>query len=64
MRTYTVTITETLQMSVEVEAPSRYEAEKIVERNWKDQEYILDADHFKGVTFTAKSPIREQDRGR
>jgi hypothetical protein len=61
MKTYTVTITETLQAEVEIEASSRYEAERIAERNWKDCEYILDADHFKGVKFHAEIP--QKDRG-
>ena len=60
MKTYKVTITETLQMEIEVEAPSRDAAERLVEKRWKDSEYILDADHFKGVTFTAAPPIRER----
>lgn len=60
MKTYKVTITETLQMEVEVEAPSRYEAERLVEKQWNDSEHILDADHFKGVTFTATPPQRER----
>ena len=52
MKTYKVTITETLQLTAEVEAPTRSEARDIVERRYRDSEYILDADHFKGVTFT------------
>jgi hypothetical protein len=60
MKTYKVTITETLQMTVEVEAPSRHEAERLVEKRWKDSDYILDADHFKGVTFATDAPKRER----
>ena len=52
MKTYKVTITERLQMDVEVEAESALQAREIVERSYKNSEYILDADHFKGVTFT------------
>lgn len=48
MKTYEVTITETLQKTVEVEANSREEAERQVEENWNDSEYILDADSFVG----------------
>ena len=59
MKTYKVTITERLEMTVEVEATSRYEAERLVEKQWNDTEYILDADHFKGVTFKAEPPQRE-----
>lgn len=48
MKTYEVTITETLQKTVEVEANSHQEAERLVEKNWNDSEYILDADSFVG----------------
>jgi hypothetical protein len=47
-------------MTVEVEAPSRREAEQLVEKQWSDSEHILDANHFKGVTFTAAPPQRER----
>ena len=60
MKTYKVTITETLQMEIEVEAPSRQEAERLVEKRWNDSDYILDADHFKGVTFKAEQPQKER----
>jgi hypothetical protein len=62
IKTYKVTITEVLQMSVEVEAPSRREAERHVEKQWIDGDYILDADHFKGVTFAVpqKNKINER----
>lgn len=46
MKTYEVTITETLQKTVEMEANSREEAERLVEKNWNNSEYILDADSF------------------
>lgn len=61
MKTYPITITEKLQMTVEVEAESAAQAREIAERNWKDSEYILDADHFKGVTFTLAKQ-REHER--
>lgn len=55
MKTYEVTITETLQKTVEVEANSREEAERQVEENWNNSEYILDADSFVGVDFSVRS---------
>lgn len=61
MKTYKVTITETLQMEVEVEADSQFEAEQLVEDKWNDTEYILDADHFKGVDFHAEQKNRSRD---
>lgn len=62
---YEVNIRETLEMKVTIEATSREEAEAIVERNWKKSEYILDADHFTGVEFSAKKvPERSRSEGR
>jgi len=61
MREYDVTITETLEMTVTVEAESREEAQQIASDNWKSGDYILDADHFKDVAFRAKGQSR--DRG-
>ena len=61
MKTYEVTITETLQMTVEVEANSKEEAEELVERKWNDSEYILDAEAFKGVDFSARANKRSRD---
>ena len=54
MKTYDVTITETLQMTVPIEAESLAEAEELAERNWNHSQYILDADHFIGAEFEAK----------
>lgn len=61
MKTYAVTITETLQKTVEIEANSREEAESLVEARWNDSEYILDGDSFVGVDFSAKSNERSRD---
>jgi hypothetical protein len=64
MKTYKVTITETLQMQVEIEAASRAEARQIAEERWKDSEYILDADHFKGADFKVEPVQRERGDSR
>lgn len=61
MKTYEVTITETLQKMVEVEANSRLEAEALVESRWNDSEYVLDADSFVGVDFSARTNERSRD---
>lgn len=61
MKTYAVTITETLQKTVEIEANSREEAESLVEARWNDSEYILDGDSFVGVDFSARSNERNRD---
>lgn len=60
LKKYKVTITETLQMEVEVEAPNRIEAERLVNKQWIDGEHILDADHFTGVDFKAIPVQRER----
>ena len=61
MKTYEVTITETLQKTVEVEAASREQAQELVEQKWNDSEYILDADSFVGVDFSARTNERSRD---
>ena len=61
MGKYKVTITETLQMEVEISARSREEACEKIERKWKNTDYVLDADHFKGVDFKAEPIQRERD---
>lgn len=61
MKKYKVTITETLQMEVEVNARSVEEACEKIERNWNNSDYILDADHFKGVDFSAEPIQKERD---
>ena len=49
---YSVTITETLRLTVEVEAENSQEAEQMVADSWHNSEYVLDADNFVGVDFT------------
>ena len=58
-QTFAVTITETLQLTVEVEAKDKQEAEQLVSDKWHNSEYILDADNFIGVEFNCK--IRLED---
>ena len=52
MKEYQVQIKEILAMIVTVEAENPARAREIAEKRWTDGEYILDADHFQGVTFT------------
>lgn len=61
MKDYDVTITETLEMTVTVNAASRMEAEQLVNERWKKGDYILDSDHFTCVNFKARNQNR--DRG-
>ena len=41
MKTYHITITETLEMTVPIQAENLAKAEKIAEKNWQDSQYIL-----------------------
>lgn len=61
MKTYDVTITETLQITVPIRADSWEEAEEIAEKGWKESEYVLDASHFQEVSFRAKEQIRVRE---
>ena len=51
MKEYEVTITETLQKTVSIEAESREEAERLIEDMWK--EIILGSDDFYDVSYAA-----------
>ena len=61
MKTYSVTITETLQKTIEIRAGSREQAEEIMSKQWYKGEHILDSDHFKTVSFEAKPLQRNKD---
>lgn len=61
MKTYQVTITETLQMTVPIEAESFAQAEEIAEEGWNDSRYVLDADNFVKADFTAQERRRSKD---
>lgn len=61
MKTYDVTITETLKMTVPIKADSLAEAEQKAEDNWNASQYILDADHFVGVGFHAEERVRKKE---
>jgi hypothetical protein len=59
MGKYEVTITETLKTKVEVEADSLDDAEQIVTDKWHNSEYVLDAENFAGVEFSAEEAEQE-----
>ena len=61
MKSYDITIRETLEMTVTVEAESREEARQMVADNWKNGEYILDAESFKDVDFTPTRRSRDRE---
>ena len=51
MKEFEVTITETLQKSVVVEADSKDDAIQMVEDMWEDADIILDSENFVGVEY-------------
>lgn len=51
MKEFEITITETLEKTVIVEAASKDDALQIAEDMWKDGDIILDADNFIGVEY-------------
>lgn len=53
MKEFSVEIKETLKKTVTVEAETQEEAEQLVGDNWRNSEYILDAEDFSDVEFTA-----------
>lgn len=55
MKEYDVTITETLEKNVKVEAESREDAEEAVKKAYYNSEYVLDAENFTGVQFTTQA---------
>ena len=52
MKEFEVTITETLQKSITVEAATREEAQAMVEEMWDKGDVVLDADHFVSAEFS------------
>ena len=64
MKTYHITITETLEMTVPIQAENLAKAEKIAEKNWKDSQYILDAEYFAGVSFKAEELGKKRENER
>lgn len=64
MKKYEVTITETLQMTVPIEAGNRAQAEEIAEEGWNGGKYVLGADHFVGADFKAQECRRSKDMER
>ena len=61
MKKYDVTITETLQKVVPINANSLVQAEKIAEEKWNQSDYVLNADDFMEVGFDAKECVRSKE---
>jgi hypothetical protein len=51
---YQVEITETLRMTIDIEAENAQRAEDMVRKAYENSDYILDADHFAGVEFSTR----------
>ena len=51
MKEFDVTITETLKLTVSVEASSKEEAKQMVNDQWRAGDHVLDADNFVDVEF-------------
>ena len=59
---FNVTVTETLEQIVRVEAHSSEEAEQIVAKDWRKQEFVLNAENFTCVEFVAVPVEEGQDK--
>jgi len=64
MKSYKVTITETLKKEVEVEARSAEEALQKVRDGYRTEDYVLYPDDFDDVKFRIEYPKRDRDYAR
>lgn len=55
MKEFEVTITETLQKTVNIEAETKEEAAQLVKEMWDNGDIILDADNFADVEYAANN---------
>ena len=58
---YDVTVTETLEQIVRVQARSPEEAERLVAKDWIKREFVLDEDNFACAEFEA-APVEESEK--
>ena len=58
---FDVTVTETLEQIVRVEAHSPEEAEQLVALDWQKREFVLDAENFACVEFVAV-PVEDEQK--
>ena len=63
MKEYQVQIKEVLAMTVTVNAENAAQAREIVEKRYNDCDYILDADHFKGVDIHRRPASKGAQNG-
>ena len=59
---FDVTVTETLEQIVRIEARSPEEAEQFIARDWVKREFFLDAESFTYVEFVAVPVKDEQNK--
>ena len=60
---YLVRVREILEREVSVVAESMADAKEIVEKDYRNSEFILDSSDYKGATFTALYPrYRDYER--
>ena len=60
MKVFEVTVTETLQRKIEFSAHDIYEAEELAHEAHTSEEYVLSAEDFVGVEFTAQEKVIER----
>lgn len=60
MKTYQVEIKETICLTIEIEAQNEQQAEEKVRQAYRNEEYILDSEHFAGVDFIAQEKEMEE----
>lgn len=58
---FCVTVTETFQLTIEIEADSRQKAEQIVSTDWRKQELVLGPECFAGVEFETVPTAENRD---
>ena len=54
MKTYQLEIKEVLCMTIEIEAKSVEQADAMARKAYRNENYILNAEHFTGVDFTTR----------
>ena len=59
---YNVTVTETLEQVVMIEAHSPEEAEQLVAKDWVKKEFVLDTENFTCAEFVAVPVEDERDK--
>ena len=64
MKAFDVTITEKLEMVVQVQAETREEAERMVAEQWHAGDHVLDVDDFADVEFEGRESAARENTNR